>query len=125
MFLNTKNILKKMKTKRFFLGFDDFFYLGKKKKKFPFLVDMSVAAWRNISRTIVSFTEMTLGSTLNSLIRFEISHPYSKETQRRKDEFPFAVDMQDMWKKLMKSMNNMKVLQKLPKNQLLTGDSKV
>ncbi|MDR2125311.1 MAG: hypothetical protein LBP63_00595 [Prevotellaceae bacterium] len=113
-----------MKKKRFALGFDDFLGLRNRKKKFPFLVDMSVAAWRNISRTVVSFTEMTLGSTLNALIRFEISHPYSKETQRRKDEFPFAVDMQEMWKKLMKSMNNMKTLQKFPKNQLLAGDSK-
>jgi hypothetical protein len=110
--------------KKIFLGFDDFFGSGRRKNKFPFLVDMTVAMWLNISRTVVSFTEATLGSTLNSLIRFEISHPYSKETQRRKDEFPFAVDMQDMWQKLMKSMNNMKVLPKLPKNQLSTGDSK-
>ncbi|MDR1551857.1 MAG: hypothetical protein LBS69_00110 [Prevotellaceae bacterium] len=117
--------ISKMKKKKFFWGFDDFFGYRNRKNKFPFLVDMSVAAWRNISRSIVSFTEMTLGSTLNSLIRFEISHPYSKETQRRKEEFPFAVDMQEMWKKLMKSMNNMKVLQKLPKSQLSTGDSKV
>ncbi|MDR1984608.1 MAG: hypothetical protein LBQ28_07285 [Prevotellaceae bacterium] len=110
--------------KKFFLGFDDFFgSRNNRKKKFPFLVDMTVAMWRSISRPIVSITEMTLGSALNSLIRFEISHPYSKETQRRKDEFPFAVDMQDMWKKLMKSMNNMKILPKLPKNQLSTGDS--
>jgi hypothetical protein len=111
--------------KRLYLGFDDFFSFGNRKKKFPFFIDMSVTAWQKISHTIISFTEMTLGYTLNSLIRFEISHPYSKKTQRRKDEFPFAVDMQEMWKKIMQSMNNMKVLQKLPKNQLLTGDSKV
>ncbi|MDR3287296.1 MAG: hypothetical protein LBT27_07630 [Prevotellaceae bacterium] len=110
--------------KKFFLGFDDFFGSGHKKRKFPFLVDMTVTMWRSISRPIVSITEMTLGSALSSLIRFEIEHPNSKETQRRKDEFPFAVDMTDMWKKLMKSMNDMKILPKLPKNQLSTGDSK-
>ncbi|MDR0420257.1 MAG: hypothetical protein LBH30_02220 [Prevotellaceae bacterium] len=108
--------------KKIFLGCDDFFGSGNRKKRFPFLVDMTVVMWRNISRTVVSITEMTLGSTLNSLIRFEISHPYSKKTQRRKDEFPFAVDMHDMWKKLMKSMNSMQIL---PKNQLSTGDSKI
>jgi hypothetical protein len=114
--------MKNMK-KKFFLGFDDFFDSVTEKRKFPFLVDMTVAMWRNIARSIIAITELTIGSALSSLIRFEISHPYSKETQRRKDEFPFAVDMQEMWKKLMKSMNDIKLLPKLPKNQLSTGDS--
>lgn len=107
--------------KKFILGFDDFFSSADKKRKFPFLLDMSVAMWRNIARSIVSITEMTLGSALNSLIRFEISHPYSKKTQRRKDDFPFAVDMQDAWKKLMTSMNGIHLL---PKKKLSTGDAK-
>jgi len=115
--------------KRFFLGFDDFFGSeNKRKKKFPFLIDMTVTMWHNIARPIVSITELTLGSALNSLIRFEISHPYSKETQQRKDEFPFAVDMHatwETWKKLIKSMNGMNILPKLTKNQLSTGDAKV
>jgi len=111
--------------KKFDLGFDDYFGSGDKRKRFPFLIDMTVTMWRNIARSIVSITEMTLGSALNSLIKFEISHPNSKETQRRKDEFPFVVDMQEMWKKLMKSMNEMNPLPKITKSQLSTGDAKV
>ena len=112
--------------KKFFLGFDDFFgSTGEKKRRFPFLIDMTVTMWRSIARPIVSITELTLGSALNSLIRFEISHPYSKETQRRKDDFPFVVDMQETWQKLMKSMNDMVLFQKLTKNQLSTGDAQV
>jgi hypothetical protein len=106
------------------LSCNDFSGLEKSKKRFPFLIDMTVTMWCNITRSIVSITELTLGSALNSLIRFEISHPYSKETQRRKDEFPFSVDMQETWKKLLKSLNDMKLLPKLPKNQLSTGDAK-
>lgn len=105
------------KRKKNFLGVDDFFSSENKKRKFPFLIDMTVAMWRSIARPIVSITEMTIGSALNSLIRFEISHPYSKETQRRKDEFPFVVDMQEMWKKLMKSLNEINPLPKIAKSQ--------
>jgi hypothetical protein len=96
-----------------------------RKKNFPFLVDMTIAMWRSISRPIVSITELTLGSALNALIRFEISHPNSKEIQQRKDDFPFAVDMQEMWKKLLRSMNDVKILPKSTKKQLSTGDAKV
>jgi hypothetical protein len=118
--------MKVMKKK--FKSYDEFTNseIGRERKKnFPFLVDMTIAMWRSISRPIISITEMTLGSALNALIRFEISHPNSKEIQQRKDDFPFAVDMQDMWKKLMRSMNDMKILPKLTKNQLSTGDAKV
>ena len=106
------------------LGIADSLSSENNKKKFPFLIDMTVTMWRSIARPVVSITEMTLGSALSSLIRFEISHPYSKKTQQRKDEFPFVVDMQEMWKKLIKSMNEMNPLPKLTKNQLSTGDAK-
>lgn len=113
-----------MKKIKKILDLDDFFGLENKKRRFPFLIDTTVTRWRIIARSIIAITEQTLGSALNALIRFEISHPYSKETQRRKDEFPFAVDMQETWKRLRKSMTDISLLQKLTKNQLSTGDAK-
>jgi hypothetical protein len=117
--------MKKLFMKR--LGFDYFLSSNSKEKKktFPFLVDMTVAMWRGISTAVISITEMTVGSALNALIKFEISHPYNEETQKRKDDFPFKVEFDKAaLDKLKKSISDLNFIPNSSKNQLSVGDSK-
>ena len=73
----------------------------KHKDEFIFLVDLSVAAWKLLSYTILSIGRVKLSSknTIDTLFN-------SKEIRKHKDTFPFIVDMQEMWNDILKTMKN-------------------